>query len=538
MKTRILIALAIAGAPVTGWAQPGPVIEQGRADREPPGATPPSPPVQAERPSGVAVETQAQPSATLRQVVVEGSSLPRAKLDAAFAGLAGKQLDQQTIEAAAKAAADLYKRSDIALYTIAAPRQDLSSGVLRLRAIEGYIAQTALQGDVKDRDLKLVSAHAEAIAAEKPLRRKSLERRLSLIRDIPGLTAEARLLPGQAPGSVVLLLDLKQKGPTLNVSVNNRGSSLLGRTQLQADLDLYSTFRQGDQTRLTLGLPTDVDRFQYYAVQHSQPIGADGLRLQVSGGYFRTRPDNATQGKATFGGAQLTYPLIRSYEQNLYLTGALDGIDSENAVFGQGVATERTRVARGAAAWSLAKPKTQVSLSATTSFGIDGLGARTTAGIADADFMKANLRGGYDQALGKRFVVRLKAAGQFTSDLLPSSEQFSVGGQEFGRAFEQSIVIGDEGAAGSAELAWRPPGLPKVIAGSEVYGFADIARVTQTGRFGFSDRDYDLASAGGGVRLAFGQKAGLGLEGAYALEDPRPGRDGSWRLGINVAIRP
>lgn len=537
MRFQLLLALAVAGAPMAGWAQPGPVIDQGRADREPPGTNPTPQPLQAQQPADVAVEAQAQPSVALRRVMVEGSSLPRAKLDAAFAPLVGEPLGQQTIEAAAKVAADLYRRSDIALYTVAAPRQDLTTGVLRLQAIEGHIAQTALQGDVKGRDLKLVSAHAQKLAAEKPLKRRTLERRLSLIRDIPGLTAEAKLLPGKAPGAVVLVLDLKQKGPALNFGINNRGSSILGRTQLQLDLDLYSTFRQGDQTRLTFGVPTDVERFQYYAVQHGQPIGADGMRLQVTGGYFRTRPDDGTKGKATFGGAQLSYPLVRSYEQNLYLTGAIDGIDSENAVFGQGTATERTRVARGAVAWSSAKPRTQISASGTVSLGIDGLGARTTAGIAQADFVKANLRGGYDQGLGEHWVVRLKATGQFTSDLLPSSEQFSVGGSEFGRAFEQSIVIGDEGAAGSAELAWRPPGLPGPISGSEIYGFADTARVIQTGRFGAPDRNYDLSSAGAGVRLAFGKKAGLGLEGAYGVEDPRPGREGSWRLGVNLAVK-
>lgn len=538
MQIRILLALVLASAPVAGWAQPGPVIDQPRADREPPGTNPPPAPVKGRTGPDVEVEAQGRPSTALRQVVMEGTSLPAAALNAAFAPLVGRPLGQQTIEAAAKAAADLYRRSDVALYTIAAPRQDLTSGVLRLQAIEGYIAQTALQGDVKGRDLKLAAAHAKKLASEKPLKRRTLERRLSLIRDIPGLTVDAKLLPGKAPGAVVLVLDLRQQGPTLNLSVNNRGSSILGRTQFQADLDLFSTFRQGDQTRLSLGLPTEVDRFQYYAVQHSQPLGDDGLRLQASGGYFRTRPDNGTKGKATFGGVQASYPLIRSYEQNLYLTGALDGLDSENAVFGQGVATERTRVARGAAAWSLAKPKRQASASGTVSLGIDGLGARTTAGIADADFVKVNLRGGYDQALGERWVLRLKAAGQFTSDLLPSSEQFSVGGSEFGRAFEQSIVIGDLGAAASAELAWRPSGLPKAIAGSEIYGFADTARVTQTGRLGGPDRDYDLSSVGGGVRLAFGKTAGLGLEGAYGLEDPRPGHDSSWRLGVNVAVKP
>ena len=537
MKIHVLLTLAIAGAPAVAWAQPGPVIDAQRADRRPPQA--PASTVKARpAPPSVNVEAVAQPSAMLRQVEVVGSSLPAARLERAFGPFVGRALDQKTIQSIATAVAKAYEGGELALYTIAVPRQDLSSGVLRLQAIEGHIEQVALQGDVKGRDLSLVSAHAERLAAEKPLRRATLERRLSLIRDIPGLTLDANLLPGKAPGSVVLVLDVKHKAPELTFSINNRGSSLLGRTQVQADLNLYSTFRQGDQTKLTLGLPTDPERFQYYAVTHGQPLGASGLRGQISAGYFRTRPDNPpSKGKATFGGLQFSYPAIRGYQQNLFLTGALDGLDSENAVFGQGTATEKIRVLRGAAAWSLSKPKRQASLSATASQGIDGLGARTTDSVADADFVKLNLRAGYDQALGQRWALRLKANGQASPDLLPSSEQFSVGGSEFGRAFEQSVVIGDTGAAASVELAWRPQALPKILAGSEVYGFADAARVAQSGRFGQADADYDLASAGMGVRLTIGPKAGLGLEGAYGLEDPRPGRDGTWRLGVNIAVR-
>lgn len=537
MRSRILIALALAGAPVLAWAQPGPVIDQQRADRRPPGAVP-TPATVAPAPSpGVSVQAAPAPSATLAKIEVRGSSLPGAAFQPAFRALVGRPLDQATMEAAAKAASEVYRRSDIALYAVAVPQQDLSGGTLVLLATEGRIIQTALKGEVAGKDLSLVKAHAERLASEAPLRRSTLERRLSLIRDIPGLKVDAQLLPAREAGGVVLLLDLKMRGPELNISVNNRGSRLLGRTQLQADLDLYSTFRQGDQTRLTLGLPTDVERFQYYAVTHSQPLGTDGLRGQVSAGHFRTRPDNLTQGQATFGGLQLSYPLIRSYEQNLYLTGALDGLDSKNAVFGQGAATERTRVLRAAGAWSLAKPKWQASAGLTASVGLDALGASAQAGIAEPDFRKLNLRATYDRALGERWVVRLKAAGQWSGDLLPSSEQFSIGGAEFGRAFEQSVVIGDQGAAAAAELAWRPPGLPKLLAGSEVYGFADTATVTREGRLGFLDQDYDFASAGGGVRLSIGPKTGLGLEGAYGLEDPRPGRDGRWRLGVNLAVR-
>lgn len=536
MKSQVLLALAIAGAPAAAWGQPGPVIDAQRADRRPPQA--PAAPAQAAPAGPIDVEASSEPLVALRRVAVEGSSLAPARWERTFAPFVGRPLGRETIQAIAAAAAKAYAGGDLALYTITVPRQDLSGGLLRLQALEGHVGQVALQGQVKGRDLKLVSAQAAKLTSEIPLRRVTLERQLSLIRDIPGLTVDANLLPGKSLGAVVLVLDLKHKAPDLTFSVNNRGSSLLGRTQMQADLNLYSTFRQGDQTKLTLGLPTDPERFQYYAVTHSQPLAANGLRGQINAGYFRTRPDNPpSKGKATFGGMQLSYPVIRSYQQNLVLTGALDGLDSENAVFGQGTATEKIRVLRGAAAWSLSKPKRQAWLSATASQGIDGLGAHTSAGVADADFTKLNIRAGYDQALGERWAVRLKAIAQASSDLLPSSEQFSVGGSEFGRAFEQAVVIGDTGAAASIELAWRPSGLPKALAGSEIYSFADAARVTQAARFGRADFDYRLASAGMGGRLAIGKKSALALEGAYGLDDPRPGRDGAWRFGVNVAVR-
>lgn len=58
------------------------------------------------------------------------------------------------------------KRGDLALYTITVPRQDLSGGLLRLQALEGHVGQMALQGQVKGRDLKLVSAQAAKLTSE------------------------------------------------------------------------------------------------------------------------------------------------------------------------------------------------------------------------------------------------------------------------------------------------------------------------------------------------------------------------------------
>src|SRR3546814_17175573 len=83
-----------------------------------------------------------------------------------------------------------YGKGDVSLYTIVVPQQNLSDGVLTLRVVEGYIDDVVITGDVKGRGLDLVRRYAARLAAEKPLRRPTLERYLSLIRDIPGLETE------------------------------------------------------------------------------------------------------------------------------------------------------------------------------------------------------------------------------------------------------------------------------------------------------------------------------------------------------------
>lgn len=538
MKPMKLIALALAaGAPSLALAQPAAVVDQGRVDRKPQvgrdlkKAQPPA----KLPPRGEVRVADSGPGAPLARVLVSGSSLPQASLDAAVAPFAGRPLTRETVTAITEAVGAVYARSDIALYTIVAPDQDLSTGELRLTAIEGRITQVALSGDTAG-DMTLVTTYGERLAGEAPLRKRTLERYLSLARDIPGLKVQADMLAGQAAGDVVLAMDLKQQRTDLALSLTNRGSEILGRTQAQADFSVYGLARQGDMTRLTVALPTEIERFQYYAVTHSTPIGSDGLRAQVSAGYLRTRPESIpVKGKAVFGGLQLSYPAIRSYDEDLYLTAAFDGLNSTNAVFGQGTATERTRVLRGAAAWSKDRYVYAVSAAVVGSFGIDGLGARTTPGLADAAFKKLNLEAGADVMLSPRWTVRLKAAGQSTGDLLPASEQFGLGGEPYGRAYQQAVVIGDTGWAVSAELA-----LKALTAGrfkdTEIYGFVDGGQVTQKARFTVPKRSFDLGSSGVGVRVAMGEKIAFGIEGAYGHEPPFASAKKAWRLGVSFRM--
>jgi hemolysin activation/secretion protein len=474
----------------------------------------------------------ARPDVLLRDVQVSGTSLPAARLGDAVRPFAGKPLSQTNIEAVAEAVNRLYQRSDVALYTIQAPQQDLSSGVLRLTVIEGHVQQVAISGEVKARQLGRVKAYAEPLTREKPLKRSTLERYVSLMRDTAGLKVEANFLKGSEDGGVILTVGLDGKRTDLNLSFSNRGTASLGGNQAQADFTIYSLLRSGDSTRLTVAVPTDPRLFQYYAIAESQPIGGAGLLATGSFGYLRTHPKNLDPGDAELGSLLLSYPVIRSYDQNLYVTGSVDGLDSRNAVVGALPATERTRAVRGSAAYTLSKPTYALQVSAALSHGATTLSG-ASAGAADPNFTKLNTRLTYDHAIGKLFIIRTKLVSQATGARLPASELISLGGDDIGRAFAQSTIFGDEGQGGSVELALRPVKGPPTLAGSEVYTFVDSGSATLHSRFGLPGARASLSSAGLGVRVTWKEKTTVGVEGAYGLDAPAyVGR--GWKLGLTL----
>jgi hemolysin activation/secretion protein len=323
----------------------------------------------------------------------------------------------------------------------------------------------------------------------------------------------------------------------LGVGINNRGTAYLGRTQVQADLYLNSVLRQGDQTRLTVAAPTQSELFQFYSVSHGQPLNANGTMLQANVGFLRTRPAQTDlRGRAYSAGVQVTHPMIRSFDQDLYVTVGLDALNSDNAFLGFTFSDDRTRALRASLAYNRSTEKSLFVASGSLSRGIDGLGARTTnTGLSKLDFTKANGRIVFHRTLVQPLILRLAATGQYSADRLPGSEQIALGGEEFGRAYEASIVAGDYGYAGSAELAFRPQKLPQAVEGSELYGFVDGGKVWYHGRFGFLTSNARVSSVGGGVRVSVSQKAVVQLEAARGLNNPSATLDrDEWRGIFNI----
>jgi hemolysin activation/secretion protein len=498
-------------------AQSGPlIIDRGRPDRAPAaGAASPSTPAAG----SVQTTPQGFQPFVFRKLDVRGSTLPANELEAAAKPFLGRTMGREEIAKLADAVGAVYARSDVALYTVVAPQQTFADGVVRIQAIEGRISDVVI-APARGPTPTLTAAYAEDLKTDGTLLKSRLERQVGLMRDIPGAEPDIRFLTGRQPGEVQLSVAPKLKPYGAALSVNNRGVNQLGRTQVELDLFANGLTREGDRTDLILIAPTDVERFQYYGAAHRQPIGDEGTAVSVNVGYLHTRPKIQgfeLTGHATSAGATVTHPLIRRNTRSLIVTAGLDGLNSDNALFGQLISREHTRALRFAAAYTTQSPRKATSVSATLSQGLDGLGARMANPVlSTASFTKTNLRLNHTVVFDEKIVVRAAATAQITTSKLPASEKFAVGGAQYGRAFASAVVVGDSGYAESLELALRRSPKAAWLANSEVYAFADHGRVIQSSKRLFPVDD-SIASAGAGVRLAFSKRAVAELECAKPL---------------------
>ena len=533
----LLLALCLGNRAVAAQA-PSVLVPSTRADQSP---VAPSyrRPVLEPRLQPVAAAPSTAPF-LLRDVRVQGSSLDPAMLRRAYAPWLGRTVDDAGLTGLSDAVATAYAaRSDIALYGVAIPRQGFQDGVAQVEVTEGYIQGARVTAPAGSRRSNaLLKRYLDRLTAEHPLKRSTLERYTALIRDIAGLNPSLEFAPGTRPGALVLVVSTGPRTAEIGLGVNDRGTAFLGRTQVDADLALHSLLRQGDDTHLTIAFPTDLDRFRYYGVSHAQPLGATGASVLASAGYLQTRPSFADlHGHALTLGLSATAPVLRRNASSLYLTGGLDGVDSNNALLGQEISDDRVRTLRVGASYVRQNARLFLLVNGSGNFGLDALGAHVLSRqISDLDFSKYTVKLNANIALVDAVVLRLDGAGQYTADRLPGSEQLALGGDEFGRAYEAAIVAGDQGVAGSAELAWKLARFaPASLRASEVYAFADGGETRRLSRPAEPSGLQQLASVGGGARVAVTGRAVVQLEADRGLLDPvATETHESWRAVFSV----
>lgn len=495
-----------------------------------------------------------------RVSVVGATTYPADVLATLQGDLVGAAVPLARIEAARAAILNRYRADGYLLTTVNASLD--ADGSLRFVVVEGRIVDVKLDGDIGPAGTQVLR-FLRHLTAEGPVNNNDLERWLLLAQDVPGVSLRAVLQPSaQDPGALTLVAQVKRQALSGLLTADNRAYGLSGPEQALAVLDLNSFTQFGERTEFSFyGTARTTQLFGQASAELY--AGGSGLKVRLYAGHGETTPSgflNAIgyDGTTTVAGVFASYPIIRSRQQTLSVSASFDAIESEITTNQTGVdqrlSRDSLRVFRGGLDYVMedvlfGAERSGVNFaSLRLSQGITGLGAtgannaRPSRPGERTDFFKATASLSRTQTLfqpwrGASVALKGAVSGQATSDILPATEKFYLGGAEFNRGFYSGQVTGDQAITYTAELQ-----LNTAIAGpvlnipTQFYVFYDGGQAWQRTS---QEAGARLASEGAGVRVNVTQFTEFGLEGvirntraiggAGALVRPLPANAIYWK---------
>ncbi len=456
--------------------------------------------------------------------IIGATAFPPEALNAATRGLAQKTVALTQIETARRALVELYRGHGFVLTTVSLDID--AQGNVRFIVTEGRIVAVKLSQDIGPAGT-MVLRFLDHLTQERPVSEASLERWLLLAQQIPGVSVHA-VLQAEAgdPGALTLVAEVSKQSVSALVTSDNRSFQDTGPAEGLAVVDANSMTSLGDQTELSL-FHTSGGTDNFGQASTSAFIGGSGLRIKLYGGSGRSQPGGvlrqiAYHSTITVFGGQLSYPLILKRNQALTLNFRADAVENLIVASGLRSSTDNLRVIRfnGQYAWQdLWAGDTRDALNVVNlqeSNGLPILGAspnRRPAGVAGragevVTFWKFNGAISRTQTLvsplpNTNVSLRLEAGGQYTGEVLPSEEEFYLGGSQFTRGYYSGQVTGDDALYATAELqintGYNVSAFNQNIdLGVQYYGFYDDGETWSNLK---TDLNHRIASAGAGVRV-------------------------------------
>jgi hemolysin activation/secretion protein len=521
---KVLFGALVVGMPLVAHAQRVQIpstAQPGTPERQLQQLPEPAKPVAGATSSLELPETAAPAGAqdirfTLKQVVISGNTqIPTPELQSYAKPLLDHEISlAQFYDATRKMTAD-YRNSGFILANVVIPAQQIANGIVRIEVVEGFISKVNFEGSHVRQDL--VNSGRDRLLATRPLRAKDLERFLLLLNDLPGVTAQGVLAPSQTvPGAAELTVKLAQQHVSVSAGASYRGSELQGPGQWQADVSVDSLFGLNESTSFQYLQAFAADELQLYALTHTERLTASGLDLTLSASHSEGNPDlRGTESllnlatNDTQGSAQLSYPLIRTRFLNLKARAELTYNDAKTNVVGFPLSEDKIAAARFGLYADVVDPWLGVNV-VDVEYG-QGIGIFGASKFGDPlasrpdgnpKFSKVTLYVARLQSFPHGFSLLLAADGQWAFSHLLNPEEFAFGGDQFGRAYDPSDLVGDNGIAAKAELRYTQEfafGL-----GYTVYGFGETAYLSQRPVAGETGPDHDSATdVGGGIRFSY-----------------------------------
>lgn len=510
------LLLVLYGSSAGAWAQTAPAPDAGRVLQElqpaPVLTTPKAAPLQRMESTS---DTSANDGATVlvKAIRIEGNQvIASEELQALVASLIGSEQSLAQLSRAARRITAHYRKRGFAVARAYLPAQDITSGTVTIRVVEGRISGQRLSNQSRLSDDR-AQAYVGQVKEGEVIRSGQIDRGLLLLQDTPGVgNSRATLQPGASVGTSELLIELDPaRAYNGTAMLDNYGNRYTGEYRLGGNFNLVSPLHIGDQ--LSFSALSSGPRLSFGRLAYQLPVGSDGLR--VGAAYFDTRyklgqefAALAAHGTATSASVFAAYPFVRSQLANLSGTVALENKRLNDYVDATATATARTTGVTslglagnlqdafgggGINSFDLSLILGRLDIQSPTARAIDAASAQTNGSYSRLAYGASRL-----QRLGNSTLLWMSLTGQWAGKNLDSSEKFSLGGISGVRAYPQGEASGDEGQRATLELRQA---LGENLQGTVFYDFGSI-RTSKT-PFAAGANSRKLAGAGVGLNASF-----------------------------------
>ncbi len=442
----------------------------------------------------------------------------------------------EDVEAARVALETLYADVGFPTVIVDLPEQDVSDGIVRLEVVQGSIGRTRISGSryfSLGQIRKSVPALAEGVVPYLPAVQEQLQA-LNQANSDRQVTPVFR--PGRTPGTVEVELRVKDELPLHgDVELNNHSSDGTSRSRLVVNLRYDNLWQRLHSMSLMYQLSPEVlDEVSVLAGTYVMPVGRGNNRLAL----YAIRSDSNSNvasagalnviGKGTILGTRWVMPFAAT--QNYYhsMTLGADWKDFNESTVLIGADTLDTPI--DYSVFSLEYGGTLVGESTLSNYSVAAHFAPRGLGNSRREFddkrfgatpnfayITMNLK--QDLWLWKGMLLRGLVQGQLAGAPLISNEQFSAGGFESVRGYNQSELLGDDGLQASLELHGPTHAVLKKQGFTDLHTlvFVDGAFIKVRDALPGTESQEEIYSAGAGLRLSWSKALEVAVDIAWPL---------------------
>lgn len=400
----------------------------------------------------------------VKKIQVFGNTVLKSEIQALIQPLENQTVTLEELICLRTAITELYvSRGYITSGAFLPNNQEITNGIVQIQVVEGEIEQIEIQGLKRLQDY-YIRSRLERVT-QPPLNQQKLQNGLALLQLDPLIqTIQAELTTGSTSGKSVLLINLEEaKALNLEISTDNYRPPNIGSYEGTIALSHDNVLGWGDRFSGEYSITEGLNLYNFhYNVPINPMDGRIGLHYwntdsQVTETLFNIFDiRNQTQ---TFS-VEYRQPVYRIPQNewtlglNLDIRNNRSSLEGVSFCFSQPCRNGKTNITvlRFSQEWLNRAPNQILAARSQFNFGIDAFDATVVNIEPNQEFFSWLGQFQFVNRFNNDWLLLGRFYAQLAGDPLPIIEQFSLGGIDTVRGYEQNQIVTDNALLGSLEL--------------------------------------------------------------------------------------